>query len=199
MKRILLIVQVLIVSLIAAKMLLLTEGLHSSRGSAVLGLHHFGQANAETSDKPQTAAVRDVTDDGLTAERELLAALQKKKQDLDSREAAVRVEEEKIQGLKKEIMEKIVMLNALDTQLSAKLDTEKTSDAKRLKELAKVYESAPPQKAAAMLEKLETATAAGITINMKRERAGLIWGFLSPQKAVEITREITKKTKNPSD
>jgi len=26
---------------------------------------------------------------------------------------------------------------------------------------------------------------------MKRDKAGAIWGFLSPQKAVEITKEIT--------
>jgi flagellar motility protein MotE (MotC chaperone) len=58
-----------------------------------------------------------------------------------------------------------------------------------------VYEAAPPQKAAAMLEKLEVRTAAGITINMKRERAGLIWGFLTPQKAVAITNEITRTTR----
>jgi flagellar motility protein MotE (MotC chaperone) len=114
---------------------------------------------------------------------------------LDTRESAIKAEEEKILALKKEIMEKIDMLKALDIQLSAKLDTDKTNDAKRLKELAKVYEATPPQKAAAMLEKLETKTAAGITINMKRERAGLIWGYLNPQKAVEITREITKTTR----
>jgi flagellar motility protein MotE (MotC chaperone) len=69
---------------------------------------------------------------------------------------------------------------------------EKTRDIKRMKELAKVYEATPPQKAAAMLEKLEVRTAAGITINMKRERAGLIWGYLTPQKAVAITNEITR-------
>jgi hypothetical protein len=30
---------------------------------------------------------------------------------------------------------------------------------------------------------------------MKRERAGLIWGFLTPQKAVAITNEITRTTR----
>jgi flagellar motility protein MotE (MotC chaperone) len=50
-----------------------------------------------------------------------------------------------------------------------------------------------------MLEKLEVKTAAGITINMKRDRAGLIWGFLAPQKAVEITNEITKTGRRAVD
>jgi flagellar motility protein MotE (MotC chaperone) len=46
-----------------------------------------------------------------------------------------------------------------------------------------------------MLEKLDVKTAAGITMNMKRDKAGIIWGYLSPQKAIEITREITHKEK----
>ena len=62
-----------------------------------------------------------------------------------------------------------------------------------------MYEAAPPQKVAAMLDKLEVKTAAGITINMKRERAGLIWGFLNPQKAVEITNEITRKSRTGAE
>ena len=110
------------------------------------------------------------------------------------RESSLKAEEEKMLALKKEIMEKIDALKSLETQLSSKLDMEKTNDTKRLKELAKVYEATPPQKAAAMLEKLEVKTAAGITINMKRERAGLIWGYLTPQKAVAITNEITRTT-----
>ena len=45
-----------------------------------------------------------------------------------------------------------------------------------------------------MLEKLDLKTAAGITMHMKRDKAGVIWGFLNPQRGVEITREITMAT-----
>lgn len=195
MKRIITASQIVIISLIVAKFLFLTEGLQQSFFLSALRLNHMGQAIAQTPAKAPVPAVRDVTDDSLQEERELLTLLQKKRRELDSREDAIKIEEEKMLALKKEIIEKIDLLKSLDTQLSAKIDVEQAGDAKRLKELAKVYEATPPQKAAAMLEKLEIATAAGITINMKRERAGLIWGFLSPQKAVDITREITKKSK----
>jgi flagellar motility protein MotE (MotC chaperone) len=195
MKRIITASQIVIISLIVVKFLFLTEGLQQSFFLSALKLNHIGQAIAQTPVKALVPAVKDVTDDSLQGERELLTLLQKKQKELDSREDAIKIEEEKMLALKKEIIEKIDLLKSLDTQLSAKLDVEQAGDAKRLKDLAKVYEATPPQKAAAMLEKLETATAAGITINMKRERAGLIWGFLSPQKAVDITREITKKSK----
>ncbi len=195
MKRIITASQIVIISLIVAKFLFLTETLQQSFFLSTLRMNPIGQAIAQTPVKAPVPTVRDVTDDSLHGERELLTLLQKKQKELDSREDAIKVEEEKILALKKEIIEKIDLFKSLDAQLSVKLDAEQAGDVKRLKDLAKVYEATPPQKAAAMLEKLETTTAAGITINMKRERAGLIWGFLSPQKAVDITREITKKSK----
>jgi flagellar motility protein MotE (MotC chaperone) len=199
MKRIIIASQIIIIALVFFKILFLTESLQEL--SFLSAFHHnfFGQAIAQTAAKAPVRAVRDVVDNGLREERDLLALLQKKQKELDTREVTIKAEEEKIRAVKKEIIEKIDMLKALDAQLSAKLDVEQSGDAKRLKDLAKVYEATPPQKAAAMLEKLDTATAAGISISMKRDRAGLIWGFLSPQKAIEITREITKKSKIPSE
>jgi len=195
-KRIIIASQVIIITLFVIKSVFLSIDLQKTSFFSAFSLGHSGHAIAQTSAKAPAPPVRDVGDDGLKGERDLMALLQKRQKDLDTRENTIKAEEEKIHALKKEIMEKIDMLKALDTQISTKLDAEKTNDTKRLKELAKVYEATPPQKAAAMLEKLETKTAAGITINMKRERAGLIWGYLNPQKAVEITREITKTTKH---
>ena len=162
----------------------------------------FGQAIAQTTmnaPNPSTKEIRDVTEDPLQKERDLFYFLQKKQKALDARENLVIAEEQKVVALKKEIVEKLDALKLLESQLSSRLDTDKSNDIKRLKELAKVYEATPPQKAAAMLEKLEVKTAAGITINMKRDRAGLIWGYLTPQKAVAITNEITRTVQSAAD
>ncbi len=197
MKRFVVSCQVVIVAFFLIKMLFLTGALTIESISPVFSMDHFGQAMAQTI-KPavNTAAdVKDVTNDPLKKERDLFASLQKREKDLDLREISQKAEEEKVLALKKEILEKIDALKSLEAQISSKIDVEKTNDANRLKELAKVYEATPPQKAAAMMEQLEVKTAAGITINMKRERAGLIWGHLTPQKAVAITNEITRTTR----
>jgi flagellar motility protein MotE (MotC chaperone) len=191
-KRLIIVCQIVAVALFIVKILFLTEALQMTSLLSTFSLDHVGQAMAQTAAKVSPATVRDVTDDGLQEERDLLTLLQKRQKDLDAREGTVKAEEERLAALKKEIMEKIDALKLLETQLSTKLDVENTNDMKRLKDLAKVYEASPPQKAAAMLDKLEIKTAAGITINMKRERAGQIWGYLTPQKAVEITNEITR-------
>jgi flagellar motility protein MotE (MotC chaperone) len=155
-------------------------------------------AIAQTLVPPPGLPPRDVTEDLLQKDRDLLVLLQKREKALDLRETALKAEEQKVVVLKQELLAKIDTFRALKAQLGDRLDGEKAQEEKRTKDLAKVYDAAPPQKVAAMFEKLNVKTAAGITIHMKRERAGLVWGFLSPQKAVEITNEITRTTRLPT-
>jgi flagellar motility protein MotE (MotC chaperone) len=192
MRRLIITFQIVIVALFIIKISLLAVALDTISISPAFSFDHFGQAIAQTPANAPPTPVRDITDDGLQKERDFMALLQRKQNELDTREGVIKSEEQRILALKKELMDKIDELKALETQLSAKLEADKVNVAKRFKDLAKVYEAIPPQKAAAMLEKLDTKTAAGITIQMKRDRAGAIWGFLSPQKATNITKEITQ-------
>ncbi len=139
-----------------------------------------------------TLPVKDVVADHLSLERALMKTLELKQQELDNRENSLMAEEQRIQALKQEIVAKIDMLRALEERLGAVIEVDKSSEGKKYKDLAKVYDSAPPDKVGPMLEKMDTKTAAGITMNMKRDRAGAVLGYLSPQKAIEITREITR-------
>lgn len=139
---------------------------------------------------------KDPLDEDLSKQRDLAAALLTKKAELDKRENALRLEEQRLLGLRKEITEKIAILKSHEEKLTAMLDASQAADIKKYKEMAKVYEAAPPAKAGAMMERLDIKTAAGITMNMKKDKAGAIWGYISPQKAVEITREITRAGKH---
>jgi len=138
---------------------------------------------------------KDTLDEDLSKQRDLAAALLAKKIELDNRENALRSEEQRLLTLRKEITEKITLLKGQQEKLTTILDANQAADLKRYKEMAKVYEATPPVKAGAMLEKLDTKTAAGITMNMKKDKAGAIWGYISAQKAVEITKEITRAGK----
>ncbi|HPJ97585.1 MAG TPA: hypothetical protein PK022_09750 [Syntrophales bacterium] len=136
--------------------------------------------------------VKDVAADHLSQERSLMKTLEVKQQELDNRENRLTAEEQRIQTLKQEIVLKIEMLRGLEDRLGAVMEGEKSSENKKYKDLAKVYDSAPPDKVGSMLEQMDVKTAAGITMNMKRDKAGAVLGYLSPQKAIEITREITR-------
>jgi len=148
---------------------------------------------------PVASAPKDAFDDGLKKERDLFAVLEQRRKELDSREAALKAEEQRLSSLKKEIVEKIDSLKTLEQKLNVTAEAQKTEENKRFKELAKVFEATPPAKVGPVLEKLDLKTAAGITMNMKKDKAGLIWGYLSPQRAVEITREITRAPIAPSE
>jgi flagellar motility protein MotE (MotC chaperone) len=138
---------------------------------------------------------KDTLDESLTKQRDLAAVLQAKKIELDNRENTLRAEEQRLLTLRKEITDKIALLKGQEEKLTAIFDAGQSSDIKKYKEMAKVYEATPPAKAGSMLEKLDIKTAAGITMNMKKDKAGAVWGFISAQKAVEITKEITRSGK----
>jgi len=139
-----------------------------------------------------TLPVKDVLEDPLSRERVLMNTLKQKEQELNDRESRLLAEEQRTQALKQDIIAKIDTLRALEERLNTSIEGEKTSENKKYKDLAKVYDAAPPDKVGSMLEKMDTKTAAGITMNMKRDKAGAVLGHLSPQKAIEITREITR-------
>jgi flagellar motility protein MotE (MotC chaperone) len=137
-------------------------------------------------------ASKDAMDDMLAQQRDLATALTARKAELDNRENALRADEQRLIAMRKDIMEKMAVLKAQEEKLAVQLDAVREEDIKRYKDMAKVYDATPPAKAGPMMEKLDTKTAAGITMNMKKDKAGALWAYLSPQKAVDITREITR-------
>lgn len=211
MKKILIVMQIIILVLVMAK-IVSTVGLFKK--TDVLPIMSFltdqamaqqtspAKASSAVSPAPQvtkTQPVKESAESNLSQERDLAAALSAKKSELDSRENTLRTEEQRLLALRKEIMDKIALLKAQEEKLTTILDASQNSETKRYKEMAKVYEATPPAKAGSMLDKLDVKTAAGITMNMKKDKAGAIWGFISPQRAVEITREITRTGRAQSE
>jgi anti-sigma28 factor (negative regulator of flagellin synthesis) len=116
MKRFILSCQVVIVAFFFIKILFLMEAPQIESIPPVFSLDHFGQAIAQTTKPAANAATtdpKDVADDPLKKERDLFVSLQKRQKELDMRESSLKVEEEKILALKKEITEKIDALKSL--------------------------------------------------------------------------------------
>lgn len=211
MKKYVIVVEIILLILILAKLAsvfgLLNKSDISSHASlaptqAMAQQPAGTNAVAESDTVPASAASpvavkkdKDTLDEDLSKQRDLVAALLAKKNELDNRENGLRSEEQRLLALRKEITEKITLLKGQQEKLTMILDANQAAEIKRYKEMAKVYEAAPPARAGAMMEKLDTKTAAGITMNMKKDKAGAVWGYISAQKAVEITKEITRAGK----
>ncbi|NPU84723.1 MAG: hypothetical protein HPY65_09570 [Syntrophaceae bacterium] len=198
MKKAFWILQILVIFVLVVKLAAMGGALTSARATgSERSILSEASAQAGHGSTMTLAGVKDVLDDELQRERDLVTALDKRKGELDRREALVRAEEDKLLALKKEILEKMNALSALEKRLDARLEAEKNQDVKRIKDLAKVYDATAPDKAGAMLEKLDTKTAAAITMYMKREKAGAVLKHLNVEKAVQITKEITNAAPPP--
>ena len=157
------------------------------------GILSVNKAVADTPVAVESApTVRDVTEDRLSGERKLLASLLEKQKKLDNRGNLLESEEKRLKSLRSEILSKIDSLGEIEGRLTALLEMIKEMNSQKYKDLAKIYEAAPPAQAGFMLEKLDRKTAAAIIMNMKSKKAGAILGHMAPAKSVDITREITR-------
>ena len=190
MRRLILICEILVVSLIVLKIAAAGGVLQKMVPDA--SILDFNHAIANVTQKaPEAAPARETGEDALAKERKLVTSLAEKEKQLDSRESAIKEEEKKLQALKGEIVTKIDALKGLEGRLSGMLDTVKSAEDKRLKDLATVFEATAPAQAGPMLEKMDKKLAAGIIMNMKSKKAGAIWGHIGAQRAAEIAKEIT--------
>jgi len=187
MKKAIIFCEILVVLFIIVK-LISFSGIFSKMDGSGVASWFLGLASADPSIRP--GGPQDV-DEQLINERKLLASLMERQKQLDSREVFLKAEEKRLDALKKEIVQKIDNLKTLEEKLTVPLEATATADEKRFKDLAKVYEAAPAQQVGTILEKMDTKTAAGILMNMNRNKAGVVWGHIAPARSVEIAKEIT--------
>lgn len=142
-----------------------------------------GEAGVRGSDNP---------DDLLASIRKEREALQRREERVRQREEALREKEARLEKIQNEIGEKLETLSQIQTSLETLIQEKKGLENDILKKLARVYESTPPEQAGPMLERLDVKLAAQILIRMDGRKAGKIWGFVSPERASQISSEITR-------
>jgi flagellar motility protein MotE (MotC chaperone) len=134
--------------------------------------------------------VRDAFEDTLKDERNLMVSLEDRRRQLEDRENFIRFEGKRLNSLKKEIVAKIEVLHGREEKTTVSQESDKEEN-KRIKELAKEYDATPPDKVATLFSKMDNKTAAGIIMQMKNKKAGAVWEYFNPEKAVEIAKTIT--------
>ncbi len=187
MKKLIIACEILILSIFFIKILTVVGTLKNSGA-----VDHFLSVEQASANSPavDNKKIYGRDGDGLK-EKELISSLLEEQKKLQDREILLKSEEKRLNLLKNEILSKFTELRIVEERLSGFLEQIKEIHDARYKNLAKVYESTPPAQASAMLEKLDKKTAAAIIMNMSTKKAGAIWGYVDPQKGVDITKEIT--------
>ena len=190
MKKILIAFEVLIIFLFVAKLFAIGEIVKRSELYNI-SLLSVNPALADASSQTMgSAPVKDIFEDALTNERNLMVSLDDKRRQLEDRENFIKFEEKRLNLLKKEIAAKIETLHGREGKTTVSQESDKDEN-KKIKELAKEYDATPPDKVAALFSKMDNKTAAGIIMQMKNKKAGAVWEYFSPEKAVEIARTIS--------
>lgn len=130
--------------------------------------------------------------------------LEDKKKLIQEQEEQLRLEQERLDALKKEIEEKIEKLSGLNRQIEeslAKLKREETenerlkrvAEEKKMAQLVKVFSSMKPKKAGEIVNNMDLEVAKKMFLKMKGERAGQILSYVNSDRAAKISEKLTEK------
>ncbi|TAJ26179.1 MAG: hypothetical protein EPO64_06790 [Nitrospirae bacterium] len=133
--------------------------------------------------------------------REVFEMLEQRKRMLDKKEEAVRVAEARLSTLKSEIEQ---LLARHEQAVKAFEATQKTVEQKQTKaessarqaelgQLAKIYETMPPEEAALRIEKMPQPMALQLLRLLKGKTAGAILAQVKPEKAAKLTAHYLEK------
>ncbi|MCP9450571.1 MAG: hypothetical protein NNA21_10995 [Nitrospira sp.] len=162
--------------------------------------------------EPPVPTGKDIHGPALEVPQEVLVMLDQRKRSLDRREEAVRQNEERLLALRDEVDKLLAQNEAMAKRIETAVAKEeqraagqKTAQAKALLEkerlaleqkaqLAKMYETMPPEDAAARLERMPERTAILILRLVKTKTAGAILAQVKPERAAKLTEQLLAQT-----
>lgn len=116
--------------------------------------------------------------------------LEKRSRDLDTREALIKVTEQRVD-------QKIKEMETLRVQLQSMVNQAGEAQQAQLDNLVKIYETMKPDEAARIFETLDMPVLLGVIQHMKPAHTALIMAKMPPEKAKEITVNLTKQDQLP--
>ena len=129
------------------------------------------------------------------AEDDIARMLEKQQKEIAQKEESIKEETVRLETLKREVEEDIARYTELLKDIEKSLNQAEEIGVKRLKHVAKAYESMPPESAALRLSGLDNETAILILLKMNSKKAGLIIGNMESEKATVLTKQIAKLKK----
>ncbi|MFY9288627.1 MAG: hypothetical protein WAO98_09025 [Alphaproteobacteria bacterium] len=154
-------------------------------------------ATSPSPDGERTDKAALAEDDLSPAEMEVLKQLsgrreelEKRSRDMDTREALMKVAEQRVD-------QKIKELETLRTQLQSMVGQASEAQAAQTENLVKIYETMKPEEAAKIFEALDMPVLLGVIQKMKPARTAPILAKMPAEKAKEITIALTKRDQLP--
>lgn len=116
--------------------------------------------------------------------------LDRREQEMTSREALLKIAEQRMD-------QKLKEMETLKTQLQALVGQAGSAQQAQLDNLVKIYEIMKPKEAAKIFETLEMPVLLGVVQKMKPARTAAVMAEMNPEKAKEVTVALTKQDQLP--
>lgn len=120
----------------------------------------------------------------------LIESLKEKEKKNELKKKELDLKEENLKSVRRDIEERLQALSLLKIEVEGMVDKQEAENDANITKLAKVYESAPPEQAGALLSTIDTDIAAKILLKMNSRKAGAVWGFVDPKKAALISQKL---------
>jgi flagellar motility protein MotE (MotC chaperone) len=131
----------------------------------------------------------------IYAAEDIAKMLEKQQKEITKKEEIIKRETVRLETLKREVEEDIAKYTQLLKDIDKSLNQAEEIGVKRLKHVAKAYESMPAESAATRLSGLDNDTAILILLKMSSKKAGLVIGNMDSKKATILTKQIAKLRK----
>ncbi|MBW1666452.1 MAG: hypothetical protein JRJ66_00120 [Deltaproteobacteria bacterium] len=125
-----------------------------------------------------------------------LSLLLQKKAQLEEEEKRIARQKAELLALQKELDRKIETLTQLRNEIRMEIVKKQSLEDQKLKHLIKAYSTMKPQKAAALVEKLDMGFAIELLSRMRGDAVGKILSFVDLEKAAKISEGLAKEKRN---
>lgn len=156
-------------------------------------LFKTGQAHAANPVAREASSIAGEMPSPEDREKSLLFSLQNREKEIAKKEEELRLKEERLASVQKDIDSRIAELNAVHDKISAFVRKIDEVNEERIKRLVKIYESMPPEDAATRVEKLDEDLAVLILAPMAEKKAAKILAKVEPIKAARLSKLLKVK------
>jgi flagellar motility protein MotE (MotC chaperone) len=146
--------------------------------------------DADAAAAPEAADTSPAEMDVLKQLSDRREQIEKRSHELDTREALLKVTEQRVE-------QKIKEMETLRQQVQALVNQAGGAQQAQLDNLVKIYETMKPEDAAKIFETLDMPVLLGVIQRMKPARTALVMAKLAPEKAKDITVALTKQDQLP--
>lgn len=150
-------------------------------------------AEAEKADDNRARAISEYS----PAEIQVLQSLSKRRQEIESRQRALRMRVAILAATEKRIDGKIAMLKQLEAKVQSLIKMYDKDEEARLRSLVKVYENMKPRDAARILENLEMNILVDVAERMKEVKMAAVMAKMDPEKARTLTVQLATRRQLP--